>query len=207
MRMNTTFAAAVLAMGLAGCGEGATGPGGDASMQVAARGDTPGSASRADGGAAAAYSQGLGQAEGTVDFRARVYVRSDAGAWLELTQQAAQRTVDAAGRTEAQLVGSARVEATHYDRVRVVFEEVDADVRGGIVIGAGLLTGAVTVDLRGDNQVTVERSVDVDVTAGGSARLLIDLNADAWLSQASAQSRTVSETAFESAVRVTATAR
>lgn len=206
MRIETKFAAAVLALGLAGCGEGTTGPGGDASMQVAARGDTPGSASRADGGAAA-YSQALGAAEGTVDFRARVYVRTDAGAWLELTQQAAQRTVDAAGRTEAELVSRARVEATHYDRVRVVFEDVDADVRGGISIGTGLLTGAVTVDLRGDQQVVVERSVDVDVSAGGSARLLVDLNADAWLNQASAQSRTVSETAFESAVRVTATSR
>ncbi|HEX8272174.1 MAG TPA: DUF4382 domain-containing protein [Longimicrobiaceae bacterium] len=206
MRMKTTFTAAVLALGLAGCDEGTTGPGGDASMQVAARGDTPGAASRADGGAA--YSQALGTAEGTVDFRARVYVRTDAGAWLELTERAAeQATVDAAGRAEAELVGRARVEATHYDRVRVVFEDVDADVRGGIVIGAGLLTGAVTVDLRGDNQVVVERSVDVDVAAGGSARLLIDLNADAWLNQASAQSRTVSETAFESAVRVTATSR
>jgi hypothetical protein len=206
MRIETTFAAAVLALGLAGCGEGTTGPGGDASMQVAARGDTPASASRADGGAPA-YSQALGGAEGTVDFRARVYVRTDAGAWLELTQRAAQRTVDAAGRTEAELVSRARVEATHYDRVRVVFEDVDADVRGGIVIGGGILTGAVTVDLRADRQVVVERSVDVDVSAGGSARLLIDLNADAWLSQASAQSRTVSETAFESAVRVTATFR
>lgn len=207
MRMKTTFAAAVLALGLAACDEGTTGPGGDASMQVAARGDTPASASRV-GGEAPTYSRALGGAEGTVDFRARVYVRTDGGSWLELTQRAArQATVDAAGRTEAELVGSARVEATHYDRVRVVFEDVDADVRGGIVIGAGLLTGAVTVDLRGDRQVVVERSVDVDVSAGGSARLLVDLNADAWLNQASAQSRTVSETAFESAVRVTATTR
>lgn len=205
-RIETTFAAAVLALGLAGCGE-ATGPEGDATMQVAARGDTPASASRA-GGEAPAFSQALGQAEGTVDFRARVYVRSDAGAWVELTQEAAERVVvDAAGRTEATVVGSARVGATHYGRVRVVFEEVDANVTGGLRIGAGILTGAVTVDLRGDDQVVVERDVDVDVAAGGSARLLIDLNADAWLDQASAQSRTVSEAAFESAVTVTATTR
>ena len=205
-RIKVNVAAAVLALGLGACDE-ATGPDGTATMQVAARGDTPPSASRA-GGEAPAYSQAIAGAEGTVDFRARVYVRTDAGAWLELTGRSAREaTGDAAGRAKAELVSRARVEATHYDRVRVVFEDVDADVRGGIFIGAGLLTGAVTVDLRGDGQTVVERSVDVDVSAGGSARLLIDLNADAWLNQASAQSRTVSETAFESAVRVTASSR
>lgn len=205
-RIETTLAAAVLALGLAACDE-ATGPGGDATMQVAARGDTPASASRA-GGEAPAFSRAPGGAEGTVDFRARVYVRSDAGRWLELTQQAAERVVvDAAGRSEAAVVGAARVGAGGYDRVRVVFEEVDADVTGGILVGTGILTGAVTVDLRSDGRVTVERSVDVDVAAGGSARLLIDLNADAWLGQASARGGTVSEAAFESAVTVTAGAR
>lgn len=203
MRLIDTTFAAILALGLTACGE-ATGPDGAATMQVAARGDTPASAASVADGGAPAYSQALGGAEGTVDFRARVYVRSDAGAWLELTRQAAQRVVvDAAGRGEAAVVSGARVGAARYDRVRVVFEDVGADVTGGVRVGAGILTGAVTVDVRSDGGVVVERSVDVDVSAGGSARLLIDLNADAWLDQAGAQSRTVSEAAFASAVAVT----
>lgn len=198
---SKTLLAAVLALGLGACDE-ATGPGGDATMQVAARGDDA-PASSSTGSTAPAFSQALSGAEGTVDFRARVYAQSSTGSWVELTRRAAERlVVDASGRGEAKVVTTAGVAAGSYNRVRVVFEEVKADVSGGIRIGAGLLTGVVTVDLRSDSQVVVERSVNVDLSGGGSAQLLINLNADAWLSQASAQSHTVSEAAFESAVTV-----
>jgi hypothetical protein len=70
-------------------------------------------------------------------------------------------------------------------------------------VSSGLLSGTVNVDLAGDGNVTIERQVNASVQAGGTSRLLINLNASAWLNQASATTRTVNEAAFASAVAVT----
>jgi hypothetical protein len=62
----------------------------------------------------------------------------------------------------------------------------------------------VAVNLESDGQVVVERDANVTVSADATSRILINLNADAWLNSANAQTRSVSEAAFRSAVRVTA---
>lgn len=203
-RINFSLLSAALVLGLGACENPAGVEGGDARMQVAAVGDDNGAA-RSQGEEAPSFSQALSGAEGTVSFRARVYVRSKVGSWVELTgRQAQQATVDASGRGAAEVFATARVNAGSYQQVRVVFEDVRANVSGGIRIGTGLLTGELRVDLQGDNQVVVERQVSATASAGATTEILINLNADAWLSQASAQSRTVSEAAFQSAVQVTA---
>ena len=203
-RINFGFLSAALVLGLGACDNPAGVEGGDARMRVAAVGDGAGAA-RSRAGEAPSFSQALSGAEGTVSFRARVYVRSEVGSWVELTgRQARQATVDASGRGGAQLLATARVDAGSYQQVRVVFEEVRANVSGGIQIGTGILTGELRVDLQGDNQVVVERRVNATASADATTELLINLNADAWLKQASAQSKTVSEAAFQSAVQVTA---
>ncbi len=204
--INLNLLSAALVLGLGACDNPAGVEGGDARMQVAAVGDDNG-ASRSTAGEAPSFSQALSETEGTVDFRARVYVRSDVGGWVELTGREAQRaTVDASGRGAAQVFATARVNAGSYQQVRVVFEEVRANVSGGIQIGTGILNGEFRVDLQGDNQVVVERQVNATASADATTQLLINLNADAWLNQASAQSRTVSEAAFQSAVQITAQA-
>ena len=203
---GTVFAAALVAV-LGACGGDATGAqgSGDATMQVAARGDDAPAASAApatDGGAPR-FSHS--SASGTVDFRARVYAQTSAGGWVELTNQAAQQaTVDAAGHGEAVVFATSRVQAGAYSRVRVVFEQVRASMSGSLQVGTGLLSGTVSVDTQGDGSVTVERQVSVSASAGATSRLLINLNSDVWLGQASAQTRTVSEAAFAAAVAVTA---
>lgn len=199
-RTKTMLLPAALLMALAACEESATGPRpGEATMQVAVVGDGGGAPQSAGSG-----SQALSGAEGTVEFRARVLVRSSTGAWINVTNGAVQETVDASGRGGAQVVATTGLAAGSYNRVRVEFERVQANVQGGVWIGTGLLTGTVRVDLQGDERVVVEREVSVAAGAGATTRLLVDLNADAWLGQASAQTRTVSEAAFASAVVVTA---
>ncbi len=75
---------------------------------------------------------------------------------------------------------------------------------GGLQISTGLLTGTVSVQAQSGSTIVVERDVSLSARAGATTRLLVNLNADAWLSQANAQTRTVSEAAFRSAVRVAA---
>ena len=199
----TLFAMAAAAL-LAGCSDATgTAGSGDAQMQVAAVGDNGGaSAYAAPQGGSPRYT--VTSAEGTVDFRARVYVRTQAGGWVELTGGAAQQAVvDASGRAGSVVFASSRVQAGTYTRVRVVFEQVKANVSGTLVISSGLLSGTVNVDTQGDGSVTVERQVSASVSAGGTGHLLIDLNSDVWLNQASATARTVNEAAFAGAVQVT----
>ena len=96
------------------------------------------------------------------------------------------------------------IEAESYNRVRVVFQDVDANLSSGIQVGTGFLTGNVSVNLESDGQVVVEREVNVSASTGAASRIVINLNADAWLNSANAQTRTVSETEFRNAVRITA---
>jgi hypothetical protein len=86
----------------------------------------------------------------------------------------------------------------------VVLEEVSANVTGGVQLSAGgALQGEVRVGAEGSSEpAVVERDVEVRVSAGGTTRLVVDLNADAWLSRADAESRTVARSELESAVRV-----
>jgi hypothetical protein len=195
------IAAAALVVGAC---DNPTGSGDEAWMEVAAVGEDGGASRSVSPSESGARSQ-QSSASGTVSFDARVYVQTAAGAWLELTDGAAESvSVDAAGQSESRAFASERVEAGSYSRVRVVFEDVDAQVNGSIQIGTGLLSGAVSVDLQGDNQVVVEREVNVTARTAATTRLLVNLNADAWLSRANAQTKTVSEAEFASAVAVTA---
>ena len=144
-------------------------------------------------------------ATGSVGFQARVWVRTQAGDWVEVTHDAAAHAVvDASGRAGAVALATARVDTGTYVRVRVMFARVNARLGGSLRVGTGLLSGTVDVDTQGDGSITVERPVRVAASAGATTHLLIDLNSDVWLSQASVSTRTVSETAFSSAVRVTA---
>lgn len=205
--MTKTIRAALCATAfatLAACGDstGVSGSG-NATMQVAARGDDAPAGSMSSAGEAPRFAEST--ASGTVDFRARVYVRTESGGWLELTSQVAQAaSVDASGQGGAEVFATSRLEAGTYARVRVVFEQVRAQMNGSLQVSSGLLSGTVNVDMAGDGNVTIERQVNASVQAGGTSRLLINLNASAWLNQASATTRTVNEAAFASAVAVTA---
>lgn len=206
-KTNATLFALAAAAVLAGCSDatGTAGGSGDTRMQVAAVGDNPSgaSANRMTDGGAPRYAATT--AQGTVEFNARVYVQTQASGWVELTGGAAQHAVvDASGQAGSVVFASSSVSAGTYTRVRVVFEQVKANMSGSMQVSSGVLTGAVNVDTQGDGNVTVERAVSANVNSGSTTRLLIDLNSDVWLNQASASSRTVSEAAFASAVQVSA---
>jgi hypothetical protein len=207
MRMTSVLAAALV---LAACdgdtfGTSRESGSGAARMQVAVRGDDAPPSQSVQGADAGGPAFNHTSAQGTIAFRARVYAQSTTSGWVELTNNAASSSsVNASGHGNAVAFVSSRVEAGSYSRVRVVFQDVDANLTSGIQLDGGLLTGSLSVDLGSDAQVTVEREVSVSASATATPQLVINLNADAWLNQASATTRTVSETAFQAAVQVTA---
>lgn len=209
MRYHNTALAALLSIGLAACGEVLTAPeAGTGVVQAAAIGD------RSNGGVQSSRSpaqtlllrNAQGEVDGTVRFRATVEVQSQTGAWVELAQQATgQVQVETSSQGEARVFAQQRADAASYTRARVTFTEVEADVRGGLEIGlGGLLSGLISVRLGSDGKVVVEQPVELKVEAGTMATLLVDLNAGTWLQRADAEARAVSETEFQSAVRLEA---
>jgi len=194
------MAAALLVGGLAACEKSGTAPEGDAQMLVEVQGDQAGSSASTAPATASRESAGV---DGTVKVRARVYARTATGAWVELTQGAVERTVDASGRGGAQLLTTASLQAGGYSRVRVEFEDVRANVTGGLMVGVGSLEGEVKVVMDGSGRTVVEREVSFTTGSEAATRLLIDLNASAWLGRVNATTRTVSEADFRSAVGVT----
>ncbi len=205
---GATLLTVALVAALGAC-DSATGPGERTTMEVAVQGDGSG-ASSSTSTVSSTHSQSFasGSAEGTIDFRARVWIRTNTSQWVELTQSAAKRAVvDASGRQGAQTFVTTQVEARSYNRVRIEFEEVQANVTGGLFVGSGLLSGVIRVDIQSGNRATVERDIEINTEAGSTTRLVLDLNASQWLSRANAQAKTVSRAEFESAVRVFAAAR
>lgn len=196
----------ILILAASAC-DGATGPGGpEGEMEMAAIGDertAPEGSTAGEPQSAETGGTQSGGADGTVRIRARVYVRSEAGQWIEVTRRGAESaTVRASGTGEAVVLGTARVAAGSYNRVRVRFEEVEANVVS-FRIGVGpLLSGSFRVESQGSGGATVEREQAFEIHAGSSARLVMDLNSSAWLERANAQTRVVSRSDFEGAVRL-----
>lgn len=188
--------------GFAGCDDATTPAGTAGRVEVEVVGDRD--HSTATDATPSSQTADSGTAEGTIQLRARVYLWTEADSWLELTGHAAQAaTVDASGGS-ATAIASADVASRSYARVRVVLEEVRANVTGGVQLSSGgALQGEVRVGAEGSTEpAVVERDLEVRVSAGGTTRLVVDLDADAWLSRADAETRTVARSELESAVRV-----
>lgn len=197
---SVRWLAASALMLMAAC-DSATASGDEARMQMAAAGDDGATTSTTPSGEPR-YAQST--ADGTVSFAARAYVQTSTGAWVELTDGGYENVAVTASSSAAaaRTFASSNVEATSYTRVRIVFRDVNADVQGSLQTGTGFVSGRVTVNAGSDDQIVVERQINVSARAGATTRLLVDLNSYVWLYYASAQA--VSEAAFASAVQVSA---
>lgn len=192
-----------------GCGEITSGGVGE--VEVWTRADDPDPAPQATASSfparAAAREPGRptaasSAAEGWLIVVLRTYLQADAtGEWIEITDGPRDLTLDLRGETERR-AGVRLLSSGRYTRLRVVFERVEADVQGGLVVDGVPLTGVVSVDLGAGGTLTVERELAVDVVRDGSLDVAINLNARVWLATASPVTRTVAAAALQGAVAV-----
>jgi len=200
MRMRSWMAlAAVVALGA--CGKDLV-AGGARDVEVHATGDgTPeGSASAARMSLAPAdgpRSLSAAAAQGTIAFDARVSLVSSTR-MEEVNRTPASASVRIEGRDTVRLTGG-KVRRGSYDRVRIVFTRVEADVASGLVIGGVNITGRVGVAIA--DSIVVERPVSLG-DEDDDVRLLVDLDASAWLASTNVVTRIVPAAAFQSAVKV-----
>jgi hypothetical protein len=202
MRNLRMMAPAVLTLlATAACDEGvATGPEGqNAATEVRLHGDAPSGANESR----AASTSSSSEIEGSLDVRARVFVWSEAGEWVELTRGSSEQTVEASGEDGFKLLARSEVEAGSYSRVRVEFERVSGELSGSLFLGLGGGSASLALETGGDGKVVVEREVRFEADAGATTHLDVDLNAPAWV-EGSGEAGVVAESAFASAVEIAA---
>ena len=201
MRARTALAL-LLVMVAPGCGKELV-VGGQKHVDTRSTGDgTPeGSASGAPAFArapAGGPSLAAARAQGTITFTAKVELLTAGGAAVtRVSPKTATVKIDGSD-TVAVVAGDVAVAS--YTAVRVTFTSVQANVTGGLVIGGGSLTGVVNVGIPGES-IVVERAVDLG-SPSASVRLLIDLDASAWLPAANPATRVVASSVFQSAVKI-----
>jgi hypothetical protein len=117
-----------------------------------------------------------------------------------LNQDVVRVRVDLQGRQEIEAV-ERLVEATTYTELRIVFREIRAEVGSGLVIDGIPVIGEVRVELD-DPSLEVSRPLDLTLTEGERADLLVDMNAAAWLQAVDPLTRVVDPTAFAAVIDV-----
>lgn len=137
-----------------------------------------------------------GRVQGTISFDAAVEVVTASGG--AAPAGSAQAEVVRTDGHDTTFVARALVPGARYTTVRVTFTRVAANVTSGLVIGGITVTGALNVNVPAGG-IVVERQVAL----GGpddDVRVLVDLDASAWLS--AAVNRVVPADAFRNAVKI-----
>lgn len=117
--------------------------------------------------------------EGEVEAEFRMYLVSETGALVELTEGEARVRVDLEGVEEPE-VASRLIDATGYSALRIVFTEIEAEVDAGLFINGVEVTGPIRVELE-DLTLTVDRALELDLSENEVVEVLVDLNAASWL--------------------------
>lgn len=209
---HRTTAAAVLGLALAAGACGNLTPGGIivGEATVAVTGDVPppiptSQASLVAGGAPVAPTSHeevdeADEAEGQVHVRFLVSLVSESGSETRLGDEEIEVQVDLQGADEPPVV-TQLIPAVRYTELRLVFTEVKAELDLGSVINGQPVEGEVRVELE-DVSLLVTRPIDLDVTLGQQVRLVVDLNAPAWLTAVDPVLLTIDETVFASLINV-----
>lgn len=142
-----------------------------------------------------------GSVQGQVSATLRVYLEAADGDRIPLVGLNEQAQVDIQGQNEADL-GTTELDAGLYPRIRMVFTDVQADVRSGLVIDGVEVTGLIDVGGENLDSLVVERTVDVEIQGGQRVGLVVDLNSTAWLSAAQPALMTVATSIFRQTVSV-----
>jgi hypothetical protein len=190
-----------------GFGEVTVGVSGDAdTLSTAAAAAAPAFATLADLGpslsilpADSGPAQSPEEAEGELQVEFLAYLLDAGGNPVQLGNDELQVQADLKGRTEADPVDRQPVPAAIYTDLLLVFIEIKAEVEGLVIDGTPV--PEVHVELE-DVSLEVSRPISLDVRPGSDARLVIDLNALAWLGAVDPLTGAVDEAVFADLINV-----
>ena len=142
------------------------------------------------------------EAEGQVRVKFLASLISESGSETRLGENEIEVQVDLQGADEPDVI-TQLVPAVRFTELRLVFTEIKVEVASGLVINGQPVVGEVHVELQ-DLSLLVTRPIDLDVRGGQQVRVLVDLNAPAWLLAVDPVTLGIDETVFAGLVNVAA---
>lgn len=200
--LRRSLAALLLGLALAGCGNlTAGGLTGEAAVTVSGDAPDPTAASPAAVASWPALQEGEEEPEGEIEAEFRLFLDDADGGSVALSEDPLRVRVDVRGRRQEDAV-DAVVPSARYTDLRIVFSHIEIEVESGLIIDGVPVVGDLEVELEGGT-LTVTRPLDLDIGDGERVDLLVDLNAEAWITAADPDLRKVAEEVFAQAITVT----
>ncbi len=195
--VRAALGSALVGLAAGGCGNVTVG--GYTEVNVSMTGDAP-TPAPVSALAAAAPLRVENEPSGQVELAFRLRLVSATGDTVALGGDELEASIDVQGQTESEVVQEL-IPAGRYAELQIVFKEVSVEVEGGLVVDSMQITGPVDVEIEGLSLV-VSRALAVDAQDGATIRLVVDLNAPAWLEAVDPDTRTINENVFADLVDV-----
>lgn len=139
--------------------------------------------------------------EGELEVEFELFLEAENGDLVTLTPMGEIRVqVDLEG-VENPEIANQTVDARRYTGLRIVFEEIEAEVDAGLIINGVPFTGSVRVEI--DNPLPVSRALDLDIQPDAAVSVRIDLNATEWLQALDPTSGTIDPQVFADLIVIT----
>lgn len=147
--------------------------------------------------------QSSGSYSGTMSADARVEVRTQAGAWVDLgTVSGADLQMQSEGGN-VEIANATGVGAGSYTAVRLTLENATTTVEAGSSIGGVVLDASIDIAVGGeDDRVVIEKAIDLQVDADTRTTVVFDLDSEAWIDQATVDAGAASDSEVQSAATV-----
>jgi hypothetical protein len=136
--------------------------------------------------------------DGEIELEFRLYLESNNGASLELSDQELEVELELDGSIEADVI-TARVPANSYSGLRIAFSEIEIYVQSGVIIDGQEVIGPVDIEFE---DLEVRLPLNLTVLDGSVVEILLDLNAATWLAFVDPDTKTVLPEDFAEAVTV-----
>jgi hypothetical protein len=149
---------------------------------------------------APARAEGDDSPEGQIEAELLLYLRSEAGAEVALTDDVLELSVDLAGVEQDETLPK-EIPTDVYTELRIVFLEIDVQVQAGLVIGGDTITGPIDIELE-SQPLSVVKPVDLQLDEAERAEILVDLNAASWLQAVDPSTNSVDATVFADLIAV-----
>lgn len=207
--IRRTFVRMFVVAGLLGvfaaCGDddgtGPEGPGNVSAVAVDDGDEAAGTAGAARTAGASARQQVF---TGTFEGDLQVEISTDGETWTELGS-AQSVSVDLQVGEEATIHGGTEVSAGNYRNIRLVMSGASATLEAGGDVGGTPIDSQTTVSVAGGSEVTIEAEVfPFTVDAENDMTIVVDLEAEDWITAGTIDSENASATAVETAVSLEA---
>ncbi len=202
-RSLAVFLAGLASLALAACGNLTAGGVGQADVYVSGNHEPPAPSPSVSPSPVPARAEDdeADEAEGEVEIDFEVFLVTESGGQVRLGEDVLSANVDLQGVSLDEAVVDQQISAVRYVELRIVFEKIDVEIEGGLVIDGVPILGEVRVELE-DLSLLVARAIDIDIQDGQTIALVLDLNAPAWLTAVDPITRTVDETVFAGLMNV-----